>query len=149
MDKARMNEIRQRAEAATPAPWEDTVDDHGELGIWLTDPYAPADGPVENRYKWIYLGDVETTDKYDHADAAFIAHARTDVPALLDALREAEARVSELEKAGMTVVLGQVRSDSDMSGLDMQDWVWIAKRRIDELSDVLTQQPTPPQEAQA
>ncbi|WP_430754636.1 hypothetical protein [Micrococcus luteus] len=62
----RLNEIEARANAATEGPWEASMD------------------RVE------HAGDSEYAVAYDVAreeDAEFIAHARTDVPALVAALR--------------------------------------------------------------
>ena len=64
--------IKARAEAATSAPWE-TCDLDGRLGYV----YSPG------------LGDVvagSATNAFLIEDATFIAHARTDVPALVAAL---------------------------------------------------------------
>lgn len=76
--------IRERAEAATEGPWVDGMGTHGN----------PADGPE--------FCEVRTTPTDDHTrgitiaeldlvqaaaqDAEFIAHARADVPRLVDAL---------------------------------------------------------------
>ncbi len=77
--------IRARCEAATPAPWE--ADDND---IWTAD------------------GDRFIGSPPRIADAEFIAHARTEIPALLDeierqtaerdALAAKVARVEELAK---------------------------------------------------
>lgn len=72
-------EIEARAQAATAAPWvydEDTIQ-HA----------VPGADPVLACCWW---GDPATTE--------FIAHARTDVPRLIAALRESRAREAELRE---------------------------------------------------
>jgi len=81
--------IRARAEAATPGPWK--VDE----GLALADPllegegdwYRQIEGWTNTGYEWLCLSP---------EDAAFIAHAREDIPRLLDeveALRAWSERV--------------------------------------------------------
>ena len=69
MTEEEIEAIAARAAAATPGPW------HKEPG---------PDG-----YYW--YDDLETQENGD-----FIAHARTDVPALVAALREANAKIYKL-----------------------------------------------------
>lgn len=73
MTPEQLAEIRARAEAATPGPW----------------------GAV----KWSALWEIRTPAvepgvafELDHADAEFVSHARTDIPALLDYIEELEAK---------------------------------------------------------
>ena len=83
-------EIKARCAAATPGPWEATHrhtcltnanDESGGLGL-------DVDGPPEASCRGQFARG---------ADAAFIAHAREDVPALLAALAESEAKVARLQ----------------------------------------------------
>ena len=86
----RLEEIRARVEAATPGPWypqpgyvmrsESGV--HPEVCLMC--------GPEHTG--------VGSSDAV--SDGAFIAHAREDIPYLLDRLERAEARVEELETRG-------------------------------------------------
>lgn len=90
--------LRARCEAASPGPW--TPYDANEGNGWPPRPFWA----VQNEASRLGLGEddgcvdirVHTGDQYD---ADFIAHARTDLPALLDALDAAEARVRQLEAA--------------------------------------------------
>lgn len=71
----RIEEIKARAEAATPEPWRQ-------------------EGPC------VYFGyeGVEIHDARDHNNnAAFIAHARTDIPLLISALEAEKKRADEAE----------------------------------------------------
>ena len=68
-----LDEIQARADAATDGPWTVYVNEHG--------PWVGKDGGAE-------IGD---DPEQDRADAEFSAHARTDVPRLVAALRAVEA----------------------------------------------------------
>jgi hypothetical protein len=87
--------IKERAEKATPGPWV-----RGEMPEW--EPWMLVSGTATE--SWEDAGETTTspTRVCDLADveddnAAFIAHAREDVPALV-------ARVEELERALRDVV---------------------------------------------
>lgn len=89
-DKLDIAAIRARAEAATPGPWEHYEHPERESD----DPHDRSDdvrlpGGTSWRHNPIA---VETR----HHDAAFIASARTDVPALCDALEAAELEIRTL-----------------------------------------------------
>ena len=70
MTKPDIEAIRQRCEAATPGPWAITLD----LRLIQDKPQLPG----QNLFKIM-------------DDLRFIAHARTDIPALLDRLEKLEA----------------------------------------------------------
>lgn len=74
--------IRARAEAATDGPW--TAHNMERAG-WLIE-------TPESRE----AGEYPAAEVREGRDAEFIAHARTDVPALLDALDAAEAEIDRL-----------------------------------------------------
>lgn len=80
--------IERRVNAATPGPWTfEPDDDGGPLGYILpADPHRP-----ETLF--------ETCNVWEQAylDGEFVAHARTDIPALLSALRRSHTRIAELE----------------------------------------------------
>lgn len=83
MTDAELKAIQERADKATRGPWlsHDTL--QGEWGVSL-----PNDGTVS---VWgLYFGDMETNTGQDIANADFVAHARNDIPALLDALEAAQ-----------------------------------------------------------
>jgi hypothetical protein len=112
--------IRHRAESATPGPWY-VSEAHASCGeVWihtqnpppveaLIPPYNWDDaGPNfgEARWKAYYRENIDpsliSTGWDDNPiNAAFVAHARTDVPALLAALDEARARASHFESLAM------------------------------------------------
>lgn len=84
---ARLAEIRARAEAATPGPWEHEYDERDAWRVFgnpamLTTVLTPGIPP---RY----------------SDAAFIAHAREDIPFLLaevERLREGLREIAKVTK---------------------------------------------------
>ena len=81
----RLDEIEARANAATEGPWEWEGEAKGEWEIGANSlvPSRRPDDPVLYGYGYDASGiEVKTP-----ADAEFIAHARTDVPALVAALR--------------------------------------------------------------
>jgi hypothetical protein len=73
--------IRSRAEAATPGPWS-------AYGSWPFEVIGDAWDPDGGRQVLV------TGTEGREADSHFAAHARTDVPALLDALDAAEAETA-------------------------------------------------------
>jgi len=92
MDDKRIAEIRAREQAATPGPWEARVTGYTKTGYAGGPSYfcvLVPDGPVYN----------VLSDMLDKDDAAFIAHARQDVPDLLAALAAERERAAKLEQA--------------------------------------------------
>jgi len=84
--------IEERASAATEGPWEaqNLERDHGHRGIY----WVSVDRPDEIKT----VAEVDANDDgieaiWRMADAEFIAHARTDVPALLALVREQQAKL--------------------------------------------------------
>lgn len=103
--------LRELAENATPGPWETFKTKPGrDNGIGSVSPTVPPDEAV--------MEDVWS----DPADAAFIAAARTAVPALLDMLDQAEAdrdwlfrssRISKEERIKANARADQARAQID------------------------------------
>lgn len=103
-------EIRARVEAATPGPWGTYDDGTGridiaagleETGHGYTCRRSIAqtdDEPIDNDPAHVAWDSDADLDQIE-ADAAFIAHARTDVPALLAEVDRLTKRVAELETA--------------------------------------------------
>lgn len=87
MTEQELEAISARASAATPAPW----------GIYVPEGESP-------RICNLILGEeIDCTlaymaDEAEGDNAQFIAGAPTDVPALVAALREANAKIIELER---------------------------------------------------
>jgi len=101
----RLKQIKERADAATPGPWKEG--DYYEA-VYSDDNRILADlcGSSECDYippRGRYIDD----RNYEEAqfrgwdeqrnNAAFIAHARTDIPFLLDAIEAANERITALE----------------------------------------------------
>jgi hypothetical protein len=86
MTPERLAEIAARAEAATPGPW-------------CTDAWEIYQGTEYEPGLSMWIGETcrgTTTLEQDRADAAFVAAARSDVPALLAEVACLRARVAEL-----------------------------------------------------
>ena len=84
-----LDEIEARANAATPGPW----DVERETGLISTDDgCAVASIHPHGNVRTV----IHTGERYSHSDAAFIAAARSDVPALIARVRELEAELDEL-----------------------------------------------------
>jgi hypothetical protein len=97
LGEARLSEIRARVEAATPGPWE-LSETHGTDAQWIDVVQATEDeivsGETQPRLEIVHesyrLNQQRRTNQII-ADCTFIAHARMDIPDLLDALAEAQA----------------------------------------------------------
>lgn len=103
--------IRARAEAATPGPWVVNVKERTVRSL--------ADGYDGTEWGGTILYDDSCGERPIPGDAYFIAHARTDVPALLDALDAAEA---ENERLVDEVATAEILADS------MQHFADVAER---------------------
>ncbi len=93
LTKEELEEIAKRAEAATPGPWE-THDEEANVGeAWVR---RAVTFPVKSFSEKSIVG-----SSIDIATAEFIAHARTDIPALLAHIAGLEAEIEKiLELAG-------------------------------------------------
>jgi hypothetical protein len=105
-----LDEIEQRADAATKGPWGFyDGDNYADVAADLT---MTGRGSYSYREKIARLEDETYWDDSAHEDddedrapeqmaanAAFIAHARADMPVLLAEVRRLRARVAELEEA--------------------------------------------------
>jgi len=85
--------IRGRVEAATEGPWR-TVDERGQKFALCAD---GTDLLVESEIGLICETDLDGLNECAEPDAAFIAHARTDVPALLAEVERLRAVVEAVE----------------------------------------------------
>ena len=107
MTEEEIEAISARAAAATPAPWRieyvDGADDRPQVWVTTTDDDAEFSiGPVH------YV-----THQTEH-NAVFIEAAPTDVPALIAALREANA-LSEARNVEMERALKQSRENNEVA----------------------------------
>src|SRR5690606_12364587 len=95
MTAEQLQEIKTRAEAATPGPWEwdfalptDEIKKvYGECSVWMTLAHSGIG-------QWVD-GQPGALD-----DADFIAHARTDVPALIAEVERLKAQIATNELLG-------------------------------------------------
>ena len=81
--------IRKRADAATPGPWAPWRDQDGAPHMNGLLMVGNAAAVIPEGESWVEGVDVNPiAHTYTPEDREFIAHARTDVPALLDALEK-------------------------------------------------------------
>ncbi len=85
---------KKRCEAATPEPWETHQEGDGFNSVRICKPIS--DGECQPVGEAEILGTIRAQAE---ANADFIAHARSDLPAALEALEEAQGRIAELENA--------------------------------------------------
>ncbi|MGX1598628.1 hypothetical protein ACWIDS_16380 [Dietzia maris] len=98
---ARLVEIQTRAEQATDGPWEYRYLSPYKGG----NVYEPSGYPLPGCTN---CGDNEAT--YEEYDAEFIAHARTDVPTLHNALDDVLTYMDECERVGVSMHPADVRA---------------------------------------
>ena len=84
----RLNEIEARANAATEGPWAPWKDQDGAKHMQGLLMVGNADAVIPEGEMWVEDVDINpVAHTYTPSDREFIAHARTDVPALVAALR--------------------------------------------------------------
>ena len=90
----RLNEIEARANAATEGPW--TPDEYTEVDPDGFYELARVIAPDPDGDDWCAIGVVHTGIL--RPDAEFIAHARTDVPTLVAALRAVLEEIAKVQR---------------------------------------------------
>lgn len=119
MNRKERETIQKRSEAATPGEWEYTAGESESFISYFTE---PGNGMVrEMPFITVGVEKVEETGadepfyyvEISEEDAEFIAHARKDIPALLDALDEAEKEIKEWSK-GLDRLLFEHTSDVEL-----------------------------------
>jgi len=76
MTKQEIDTIRERSEKATPGAW--SVDTNEPFSCQINGVFS------DSEEKYIFYHDPDGEDTVNRNNANFIAHARTDIPALLD-----------------------------------------------------------------
>lgn len=104
VDDQRLDEILARADATPAGPWR-VYDDQQALKRWVTDPDDILDIDLG------YLGNS------NQAVAAFVAAARTDVPALVAEVQKLRTRVSELSDDVTGACLARYEEELDNARL--------------------------------
>lgn len=88
----RIDEIRARADAATPGPWGTEYDGKGTYHVHARLRTTPSEGMASDGVVASLHGEHGDTQAY--RNARFVAHARQDVMFLLGRVAELEARVA-------------------------------------------------------
>ncbi|KKM06596.1 hypothetical protein LCGC14_1742440 [marine sediment metagenome] len=89
----RAAEMRKRHDSATPGPWHW---DGTEAYLYSQEPNHEAKDSIAVRYKSRSLLCGHAAQPVHEHDAVFIAHARADIPALLDERKRLKAELSKL-----------------------------------------------------
>jgi len=96
--------IERRAEAATPGPWS-AANEHANFGPEVSAAWCVSrvgEPSAKRPDGWMYdIAEVYCDDRDHSADAAFIAHARADVPALIATVRALRAEVATLRREAL------------------------------------------------
>lgn len=82
-----------RCDKATEGEWRSERQDEDDGHIYWA---------IHSDYGYTFIVNVQDEGGRDASNAEFIAHARTDLPAALTALRQAWERIAELESAQRT-----------------------------------------------
>jgi hypothetical protein len=90
----RLDEIRAREQAATPGHWGTEYDGEGTYYVHARLRTTPQEGMASDGVVATLPG--EHADGQTYANARFTAHAREDVPFLLDRVAELEAQVKRV-----------------------------------------------------
>jgi hypothetical protein len=126
-EMSRIDEIRKRCEAATPGPWtfEASEGDCGFSGkcprsLIYCDDKCPACEHWEV-YKGAWPNGPEMIECGDYAfftdeDAALIAHARDDIPALLDEIARLTAERDAAYMDGVKKAIYEIMKEADVYG---------------------------------
>jgi hypothetical protein len=90
-----LGEIEARVNAAAVGPWrwDDNFGEKGDTGTALTNDVGTE---IIGAYNW-HCCSYRDEPTVDDDSAAFIAHARTDIPALLAMVREQRARLDAID----------------------------------------------------
>ena len=92
-----LGEIEARVNAATPGPWKGDTGTRGDCVVW--GPNGRFLMNMQAEPHWLeYSGEKRMVSfDVDRRDAEFIAHARTDIPALLAMVREQRAVIERVK----------------------------------------------------
>lgn len=103
-----LEDIQARCEAATEGPWNvgNGTKLEPETSIYCDDALGTRIADAHNSY-------TATSHEQEKRNATFIAHARTDIPALLSLIREKDQVIERLERAGerMTIDHGALEAE--------------------------------------
>ena len=102
MTDQELEAISARAEAATPGPWlMEYADGADSIDLFGSEPIVFVVTPDDDAE--FCIGKVHYVTHQTQHDGQFIADARTDVPALVAALREANAKIARMQMRIETV----------------------------------------------
>jgi hypothetical protein len=120
MNEKRLNEIKARAEAATPGEWQYIA---CESADWLLGNMRPIE-TLEELSTQVDLLNPYSDHEFSEEDLAFIAHARQDVPDLVAEVERLRAALEEIRD------LARTGSIPDAMGCTEDQWNWHKVNRI-------------------
>jgi hypothetical protein len=135
LTEQQLSEIKARADAATPGPWKAFVINDDDLGEPMSSGIESIDGSLNHG---------EECEHFHPYDREFIAHARADVPALLEEVARLRAEVEALRPAAanwqmvceMPVDTGLIHVlVDDHNEDDTNDEVWMWYVEVDGLAE--------------
>ena len=117
MSEKRLAEIRARVEAATPGPWE--VDDKYSDGFVVCelDEYVAVSTSTD--------ADIGLDGR---ADAEFIAHARQDIPDLLDMMDVLIQQLATVENLAADILVAAI-DGNEQALKPLRDWICMEEQR--------------------
>ena len=118
-DKLDTEAIRERCEAATPGPWEMRNIEPEEYDA-VTDEHFYIMAPmweIANITTWERIVEPGWSREADIADATFIAHARADIPALLDELTQLRELYADRERDLAFEHAGRMKAEAEVERL--------------------------------
>ncbi len=126
---SRLDEIRKRCEAATGGPWIARDNPMRDDGVFVGTGVEPASRHYLNsedaeRHRRI-KGPI-SNGQFSHANGHFIAHARQDIPALLELVEAMEMEVKRFDNTN-ELIDGKTRSRKD---IDWQSLAWAMADRL-------------------
>lgn len=146
LEGARLDEIRERCEKATKGPWQTKQHDVGdEEYCWVADEIIVANGrKVVANEGGLAPANQEWQREQINADSEFIAHARTDIPYLLElasSLRaQLDAAKNEIEccddirlDQGLTVAIADLQKARSQAESSLRE----AQRAVEQAAKTL------------
>lgn len=127
MDAKQLAEIKAREQAATAGPW--SVDTNEPFSRQINGVFA------DEQKRYVFYHDPDEDNTISKKDAAFIAHARTDIPALVEEVERLHGIESELayeKRANETIpVMNKLVNDSAKKIKEQKNRIAILEKALE------------------
>lgn len=125
LTQAQIEDIRKRAEAATPGPWGTGIEyEQSSRGNYV----------YSEKNLMIVCAEQDNTDcQLETEDATFIANARQDIPVLLDYIAQLQSAAFELlekYKKAEEAVIAEYSHDQERSFSELKEELWQYRKQI-------------------